>query len=99
MNDFFRRAKRYIGVRISQLKFLPDDASLKLLFWAATGKKLDLESPKTFNEKLQWLKLHDRNPDYRTMIDKITAKEWAAQFIGEQHIIPTIKIWDKTDKS
>lgn len=97
MSDFFKRARRYVGVHISQVKSLPDNVSLKLLFWAATGKKLDLESPKTFNEKLQWLKLHDRNPDYQTMIDKITAKEWAAQFIGEQHIIPTIKVWDNVE--
>lgn len=97
MDKFTRRVKRYIGVRLSQLKFLQDETSLRLLFWAATGEKLNLESPKTFNEKLQWLKLHDRNPDYQTMVDKIAAKHWAARLIGEQHIIPTIRVWDRAE--
>lgn len=97
MVNFSKRVRRFIGVRASQFKFLDDETSLRLLFWSVMGKKLNLESPNTFNEKIQWLKLHDRNPDYQRMVDKITAKEWAASRIGEEHIIPTIRVWDNAD--
>ena len=52
-------------------------------------KKLDLNNPQTFNEKLQWLKLHDRKPEYTMMVDKYEAKEYVAGIIGKDHIIPT----------
>lgn len=94
MSGLLGRIRRYIGVRVSQLRFLDDRTSLRLLFWSVTGNSLNLEAPQTFNEKLQWLKLYDRKPTYQMMVDKITAKEWAASRIGAEHIIPTIKVWD-----
>ncbi len=57
------------------------------------GYKLDLKNPKTFSEKLQWLKLYDRRPEYTIMVDKVKAKEYVANKIGEQYIIPTIGVW------
>ncbi len=59
------------------------------------GKKLDLKDPKTFNEKLQWLKLYDRNPEYTKMVDKYEVKKYVADIIGEEYIIPTLGVWDK----
>lgn len=59
------------------------------------GKKLDLKNPQTFNEKLQWLKLYDRNPEYTKTVDKYQAKQYVADIIGEKYIIPTLGIWDK----
>lgn len=56
---------------------------------------MDLESPKTFCEKLQWLKLYDRNPKYTTMVDKYEVKKYVAEIIGEEYIIPTLGVWDK----
>ena len=58
---------------------------------------LDLKNPKTFNEKLQWLKLHDHNPLYTTLVDKIKVKDWVAERIGEEYIIPTLAIWDRAE--
>lgn len=51
----------------------------------------------TFNEKLQWLKLHDRQPEYTTMVDKYEVKKYVAKMIGEQYIIPTLGVWDHFD--
>ena len=62
------------------------------------GYKLDLENPRTFNEKLQWLKLHDRKPIYTTMVDKYVVKSYVAELIGEKYIIPTLGIWNHFDE-
>ena len=58
-------------------------------------KKLDLEKPQTYNEKLQWLKLNDRKNGYTKMVDKYEAKKYVASVIGEQYIIPTLGVWEK----
>lgn len=75
--------------------FLSDKLYLKLKYRAMMGKKLDLKNPKTFNEKLQWLKLYDRKPEYTVMVDKYTVKKYVADKIGEKYIIPTLGVWDK----
>lgn len=77
--------------------FIPDETYLKLMYRLRMGKKLDLKMPQTFNEKLQWLKLHDRRPEYIAMVDKYEAKEYAAPIIGREHIISTLGVWDKFD--
>ncbi len=77
---------------------LPDKLYLKLQFRARMGKKLNLKDPKTFNEKLQWLKLYDRKPEYTVMVDKYLVKKYVADKIGEEYIIPTIGVWDSADE-
>lgn len=75
-----------------------DDAEyLRHIFKARVGYDLNLVNPITFNEKIQWLKLNDRNPKYTTMVDKAAAKDFAASIIGKQHIIPTYGVWDQYD--
>ena len=61
------------------------------------GYKLDLKHPRTFNEKLQWLKLNDRKPEYTLMVDKYRVKEWVAKKIGEEYVIPTLAVWESVD--
>lgn len=73
---------------------LSDEEYLKKKYHAKIGKKLNLENPYTFNEKLQWLKLHDRNPDYIKMVDKFEVKKYLSKIIGARYIIPTYCIWD-----
>lgn len=73
---------------------MPDDVYLKRYYKARTGRELDLAHPKTFNEKLQWLKIHDHNPLYCTLVDKYEVKEYVSERIGESHIIPTYGVWD-----
>ena len=76
---------------------LPDKLYLQLKFRCLMGKKLNLDHPQTFNEKLQWLKLYNRNPLYPSMVDKSKVKSIVSKIIGEQYIIPTIGVWDKFD--
>lgn len=79
------------------LNWLSDEKYLALRYRIITGKKLDLNNPKTFSEKLQWLKLNDRNPDYTHMVDKCLAKKYVAELIGSEYIIPTLGIWECFD--
>ena len=69
-----------------------------MIFRDSTGYPLDLENPKTFNEKLQWLKIHDRNPIYTTMVDKYEVKKYVADIIGEEYIIPTLCVRENFDE-
>ncbi|CVH78095.1 hypothetical protein BN3658_01368 [Coriobacteriaceae bacterium CHKCI002] len=79
------------------LGFLPDEAYMQLYYSVRFHRLCNLKHPRTYNEKLQWLKLHDRNPAYTSMVDKAEAKRIAARVIGEEHIIPTLAIWDDVD--
>ncbi|MBQ4515412.1 MAG: glycosyl transferase [Clostridia bacterium] len=78
-----------------KINFLCDRKFLKLLYRINFGKKLNLDNPQSFNEKMQWLKLYDRNPIYTTMVDKYEVKQYVADKIGEEYIIPTLGVWDK----
>lgn len=82
---------------INSFSWIPDEPYLKISYYAHMGKPLDLKNPKTFNEKLQWLKLHDRKPEYIRMVDKYEAKRYVAEKIGEEYIIPTLGVWDCFD--
>lgn len=75
-------------------RFMSDQMFLKLMYKVRLGRKLDLREPKTFNAKLQWLKLYDRNPRYTELVDKIKVKEYIAGIIGEKYIIPTLKVFN-----
>ena len=75
--------------------FLPDKLLTQSLFYLKMGKKLNLKDPKTFNEKLQWLKLYDRNPLYTTLVDKYAVKKYIADTIGEEYVIPTLGVWKR----
>lgn len=75
--------------------WLPDKYHLYLLYWARLDKWLNLKNPKTFNEKLQWLKLYNRKPEYTSMVDKYKAKLHIASMIGEAYVIPTLGVWEK----
>ncbi|ENZ30802.1 hypothetical protein HMPREF1084_03375 [Clostridium butyricum 60E.3] len=75
-------------------KCLPDALYLKLMYRGMMGRKLDLKNPKTYNEKLQWLKLNDRNPLYTNMVDKYEVRKYIEKIIGEEHLIPLIGVWD-----
>lgn len=74
---------------------VPDKLYLKLMFRLKMGYWMDFANPKTFNEKLQWLKLYNRRPEYTKMVDKFAVKEYVANLIGEEHIIPTLGVWDR----
>src|SRR5690554_2559090 len=83
---------RFLGSR-QLLNWLPDEHYLRLVYKGATGKVLNLENPKTFNEKIQWLKLHDRKREYRMYVDKYAVRSYIKKTIGEQYLIPLISIY------
>lgn len=85
-------ALRFIGE-----ERLPDRMVIKYQFHNVFGYPLDLKHPQTFNEKLQWLKLYNRNPLYTTLVDKYRVKHWVAEKIGEQYVIPTLAVYDSVD--
>lgn len=78
-------------------RLFSDKAYLKLKYRLIMGKKLDLENPKTFNEKLQWLKLYNRKEEYSIMADKYSVRKYIAEKIGEEYLVPLIGAWDSAD--
>lgn len=77
---------------------IPDAVYLKSVFKCKLGYELDLENPKTFNEKLNWLKLYDRNPQYTKMADKYEARKFVSDRIGDEYIVPLIGVWNNFDE-
>lgn len=77
--------------------WIPDRIYLKWLYRLKMGKKLDLKNPKTWSEKLQWLKLYNRRAEYTMMVDKYAVKDYVAGIIGKEYIIQTIGVWDKIE--
>ncbi len=73
---------------------IPDRQYLKWCYFLRMGKKLDINNPKTFSEKMQWLKLYERKPIYTVMVDKFEVKKYVSNIVGEKYIIPTIGIYD-----
>lgn len=94
MNESSRKGE---ALQIKQLMthMLPDSIYIKLRYYTTFGKTLNLKNPLTFNEKLQWLKLHDRNPLYTKLVDKSLVKEWVADKIGGQYIVKTYASWNR----
>ena len=81
------------------LNWMDDEAYLKRLYRYSMGCELPLDDPKTFNEKLQWLKLHDRRPLYTKLVDKYEVKAYVAEKIGAEYVVPVIAgPWDSADE-
>lgn len=80
------------------LAFIPDKVYLTIMYKVRMGKTINWKNPKTLNEKIQWLKVYDRKPEYTQMADKCDAKKYVAAKIGKKHIIPTLGIWDNFEQ-
>ncbi|HYH04959.1 MAG TPA: ATP-grasp fold amidoligase family protein, partial [Bacillota bacterium] len=74
--------------------WMPDKVFLKLFYKAATGKKLNIDNPQTFNEKIQWMKLYDRKPIYVQLADKYEVRKYVESKIGNSYLIPLIAHWN-----
>ena len=86
------------GLLFRMAPYIEDDATfLKIKWKICMDYPLNLDNPKTYNEKLQWLKLHDRKPEYMTMVDKYEAKLYVSKIIGEDYIIPTIAVYNNVE--
>ena len=82
---------------INLLRFIPDEPYLKMVFWIKTGKKLNLKNPKTFCDKLNWLKLHDFRPEYTRLADKVAVREHLKEVLGEDICLPLLGVWEHYD--
>jgi len=92
--------KSSLGSLVSKIKrciytFLPDKMYMKIRYKERTGKKLNLKNPVSFNEKLQWLKVYNRNPQYTQLVDKYGVRQYVAEAVGEQYLKPLLGVWDK----
>ena len=80
-------------------KIIKDDESfIRLEYFLGMKKRLRLDPPVSYNEKIQWLKLNGYRHEYVRMVDKYEAKFFASDIIGQEHIIPTIGIYDSFDQ-
>ena len=91
----YLQAKR-LGGKYGQS--LNDEEFLKKAFKFNMRKELNLDNPQTFSEKLQWLKLYNRKPEYTVMVDKYLVRDYIAKTIGEEYLIPLIGVWDSPDE-
>jgi hypothetical protein len=82
---------------INLLRFIPDEPYLKMVFWIKTGKKLNLKNPKTFCDKLNWLKLHDFKPEFTRLADKIAVRDHIKELLGEDICLPLLGVWEHYD--
>ncbi|MDE6321663.1 MAG: glycosyl transferase, partial [Muribaculaceae bacterium] len=76
----------------------PDAWYLKAYYFFEMGRELNLDTPTLYSEKLQWLKIHNRKPEYETMVDKVKVKEYVASLIGEKYVIPTLGVYNNFDE-
>lgn len=76
-------------------KVIPDQLWLQIKFVCRMGRFPNLKNPKTFNEKIQWLKLHNRKPEFSQMVDKYEVKQLISKKLGEEYLIPTLGVWDR----
>lgn len=91
----YKLSKHPILSRIMRL--CPDAWFIRLRWNANMPYRLNLKHPKTFNEKLQWIKLYDRNPLYTTLVDKYKVKQYVADKIGSEYVIPVLGAWDDVE--
>jgi len=77
--------------------WMSDESYIKLVYLCRMHRRLNLDTPKTYNEKLQWLKLHDRNPLYTDLVDKYEVRKYISNKIGEEYLIPLLGVWDNFD--
>jgi hypothetical protein len=98
--SFYEKAKGkvlYILKLDQRLRHWDDERYLKLVYRLRFGRRLNLSNPRTYNEKLQWLKLNYRVPGQSFLVDKFDVKAWVAERIGEEHVIPTLGVYDSAD--
>ena len=78
--------------------WMSDEHYLRIAYKIKMGRKLNLSNPQSFSEKMQWLKLNDRKPEYTMMVDKFAVKDYVAGIIGKEYIIPTLGVWSNFDE-
>lgn len=96
IKKIFNRQTREFFMR--SLRFMSDATYISLFYWMVTGKKLDLKKPQGFNEKLQWLKLHEDYSKYRDYADKIKVRDVIKEKVGDGYMFPILGQWKSFDE-
>lgn len=78
-------------------RLIPDRIYLQIVYFRHFKKFIDFDNPKTFNEKIQWLKLNYRKEEYTNLVDKYRVKQYITKLIGEEYVIPTLGVWKNVD--
>ena len=73
-------------------------AALKHWYWLFKGRPCHLEAPRTMTEKIHWLKLYDSTPLKGRLADKFLVREWVADTVGEEYLVPLLGVWDSPDE-
>ena len=98
IHSLFHKPRHFVGALCIRLGFLfPDAVYLKLIHRLELRKKLDLKNPKTYNDKLQWLKLYCHRPEFTMMADKVAVKPFVAERIGAEYVAPLLGVWDRVE--
>jgi len=92
-----RKLIRALGTK-NLLNWIPDKPYLKLVYWGEMGKRLNIKNPRTFNEKLQWIKLYDRKTEYTKYVDKYEVRSYISQTIGDEYLIPLLGVYNSVDE-
>ena len=107
INKLFKAGIRYvldknyrfvINAGYGKYDNMDDKEFLIKKFQACMGRELNIQNPKTYNEKLQWLKLYNRRPEYVDMVDKLKVREYVKNVLGEEYLIPLIGVWNNQDE-
>lgn len=88
----------FVGLLLKSSPILPDKLFLSCLLRLQCHYWPNWKNPQTFNEKLQWLKLYNRKPEYTMMVDKYAVKDYVAAMIGSEYVIPTLGVWDTPEE-
>lgn len=89
---------RELRIKISNfLSFVPDKPYLKMVYYMKTGERLNLDNPVGFNEKQNWLKLHDIHPEYTKLVDKYEVRSVIKELLGDGYMFPVLGVWDTYD--
>lgn len=95
LRDVFSREFR--NKMMFALAFLPDKMYLQLFYFATTRKFINFKNPKGFNEKIQWLKVNDRRPEYTQLVDKLAVRDHISKVLGEEYLFPLLGKWESFD--
>lgn len=96
--EYINHPRLFFSSLLKETGFLfPDKLYLQMMYYLKTGKRLDLTNPITFGEKLQWLKLYDRRPEYVAMVDKYDVKDYVGKIIGKKYVVPTLGLWNRPE--
>lgn len=98
IHSLFHNPRHFVAAILYRMGgCLSDELYLKWIYYLETGNKLNLDNPQRYNEKLQWIKLYDRNPFYTVLADKYKVKEVVCEKIGVEHVAKCYGIWDKAE--